>query len=266
MAPEPSLEFQIKGTRFVVSYGGPANVSAGYRVAASETAGTATGYVSYASLTRERAIINNLDFFNPPAWLAELFGQQQWMDEYGTPMSSRSTYIHAPAELGPWMVADYTVRFNRALDELRAGIESKEYRDLWYYEICRAAHVDCWDHLPAEQLIEALARAEREDAERERQERAQREDEAAFRASGGHIVALNRCWECGVTKILGELVDGRLTRMSKDLWREAMDARAAAHRKSLEGAEGVLLSSVGFQPVEDGKFRWQIISQECDDC
>jgi len=46
-----------------------------------------------------------------------------------------------------------------------------------------------------------------------------------FRAEGGHVVALNVCWECGSNRILGEYDDsGRVVRMDRAVYSMAAEA------------------------------------------
>lgn len=85
--------------------------------------------------------------------------------------------------------------------------------------------------------------------------------------SGKHVVALNRCWECGTTKILGEYDENHnLKRMPTDLWARAEKERVAATSRSIKGHENEILSSVGFKPSADDEFEFVIVSDEYDGC
>jgi hypothetical protein len=132
------------------------NVTPGYSAVARHGENKAKGWVSYALLTRRKAIVNFLEFFQPPDWLAEIFGKRRWIDEDGTPLRSYSAYIPTPPEFAEWLRADYTRRFQEALDQLRAGIEPEDYRHPWYYEFCQEAGLNCMDRPTSEQLLAAL--------------------------------------------------------------------------------------------------------------
>jgi len=150
------FKYEAKGVVFTVYYKGPANVTPGYSVIARRGENEAKGRVSYALLTRKKAIVNSLEFFQPPDWMAEIFGRRQWADEDGSPLNSYSTFVPVPPEFAEWLRADYARRFRDALEQLRAGTEPEDYRCLWYYEFCREAGLNCWDSPTSEQLLAAL--------------------------------------------------------------------------------------------------------------
>lgn len=109
---------------------------------------------------------------------------------------------------------------------------------------------------------------EQERIKRDREAREEaRERDAEFVASGGHIVALNRCWECGITKILGEIVGGRLQKMPYAVWREAEDLRRHGHaRDAAKVPPGTILSSIGFDAPPSERFEFRVVSEDYDDC
>lgn len=80
------------------------------------------------------------------------------------------------------------------------------------------------------------------------------------------MVALERCWECGVTRILGRLgEDGRISRMPRELYLEAETARREAHQRSFEAAGGTYLATVGFQPTSS-RFKFIVVSERYCGC
>ncbi len=82
---------------------------------------------------------------------------------------------------------------------------------------------------------------------------------ATVRAAGGHVVALKRCWECGLTQIVGEYNDsGSIVRMPEAVYREAAAAQTAAHRRSAESAGDQVLSSIGFDPEPGTRFQFRV--------
>ncbi len=89
----------------------------------------------------------------------------------------------------------------------------------------------------------------------------------AARAAGGHIVALKRCWECGLTQVIGEYNDsGSIVRMPGDVYRQAVAAQAAAHRRSAESAGDEALSSAGFNPEPGTKFQFRVVETHYCGC
>jgi hypothetical protein len=81
-------------------------------------------------------------------------------------------------------------------------------------------------------------------------------------SNGVIVVALRRCWECGRTQIMGELKrGGRIERMPKDLWQKAANAQGVAHAKSVQAAQGEIISSIGFENT-DSRFEFVVVDDD----
>jgi len=81
------------------------------------------------------------------------------------------------------------------------------------------------------------------------------------RAQGYHVVLVKRCWECGRTKILGELDDEmREMRMSPEVYAECVREQQTASLASVPA--GTILSSVGFGPAPESKFDFRVIESD----
>ncbi len=144
-----TFTFDDKGVHFSVGYSGPANVTAGYSVTATSGEQTARGRVSYGSLSRERASVNSLEFWRAPQWLIGICGPREL---HGV----QTVQIEPPPGFTDWLIADYRDRLDAVIGALQRGEEPKHYQDLWYYELCREAGVDCTCNWSQAALLAAL--------------------------------------------------------------------------------------------------------------
>lgn len=77
------------------------------------------------------------------------------------------------------------------------------------------------------------------------------------------VVALKRCWECGLTHVVGQQVrGGRTKKMPRQLFDQVRQQANNAHRRSMQDMGDELVSSVGFQPAEDPRFEWVIVDDD----
>ena len=94
--------------------------------------------------------------------------------------------------------------------------------------------------------------------------------EAYIKASGKVLVHLNRCWECGVMKVVG----GSEGKLPYEQYRKAREELSGMVRKQLANIpEGEILNSVPEPSRENGPFDfesqhfiYQVVSREYDGC
>jgi hypothetical protein len=109
-----------------------------------------------------------------------------------------------------------------------------------------------------------LAGAIRERQAKIAEKDAEKEAHKLKRANGYHLVAIKRCWECGRTKILGELDDNfHLVRMSESVYAECIGEQRKGHERSLATVPaGTMLSSIGFDPDPASTFEFRCIEND----
>lgn len=82
--------------------------------------------------------------------------------------------------------------------------------------------------------------------------------------SGRRVIALERCWECGSVHIRYEILrEGKIQRLSKEDFEEALKWIDRAHKNSMEGVlEETIISSIGFRQDDNGPFEFRILNTD----
>jgi hypothetical protein len=138
------------------------------------------------------------------------------------------------------------------------GVAIGEEKIEWalMYETLRSLNIAV-DNSDACKDLAAVIR-QRQQAQIERDEKLA--EHKRRRAAGYHVVLLQRCWECGRTRILGEYDDDmHVVRMPAEVYTACLDEQKQAHARSLAAVPaGTILSSVGFEPAAESKFEFRI--------
>jgi len=84
-------------------------------------------------------------------------------------------------------------------------------------------------------------------------------------------IAFNRCWECGVSRIVGKIRNGHVTRMPKIEWAKAQKKFEEAWQKQFENekAPAELVSSAGTnwrEYFEKSGYKSIVVSEDYDGC
>lgn len=84
---------------------------------------------------------------------------------------------------------------------------------------------------------------------------------------GGALVALRRCWECGVADVVGRLDEaGRVRPLAPELRQRAEEALARAHARALRGAGEEPLAAIGLDPDPGLEFQFRVVETRYCGC